>query len=174
MRADPLTRLRDTARSLPGEKAPLPPVVGPLADDGPADAQSPVDVPALRRRVHALIKDLAAALEPALKVSLEQAARSWDQADALTVLDGDLRNRAVELRLHCQTLCQHPEPTVAAVALEAMLTVDAVVGLVALLERRLATLVRLRLRSEQPELLEQGRPFLDVAAALEQAGRAWT
>jgi hypothetical protein len=42
-----------------------------------------------------------------------------------------------------------------------------------LLERRFAGVVRLRLRSERTELLVDGRPFLDVAAALSEAARAW-
>jgi hypothetical protein len=45
---------------------------------------------------------------------------------------------------------------------------------VGLLERKLATLVRLRLRADTPALLDaHGRPFLDVAAALSEAAREW-
>jgi len=56
---------------------------------------------------------------------------------------------------------------------EALLTIDTTVALLTLVEKRMATLVRLRLRSETPELVPQGRPFLDVAAALQEAARAW-
>jgi hypothetical protein len=56
----------------------------------------------------------------------------------------------------------------------ALLTIDAVVDLVRLVERRLATLVRLRLRSRTPELVVDDRPFLDVPAALAEIARRWS
>jgi hypothetical protein len=34
--------------------------------------------------------------------------------------------------------------------------------------------VRARLRSDDTDLLPEGRPFLDLGAALAQAARAWT
>jgi len=60
-----------------------------------------------------------------------------------------------------------------ATGVEARLAIDAVTGLISLVERRFAGIVRLRLRSDAPELLIDGRPFLDVAAALSEAARAW-
>lgn len=127
----------------------------------------------MRRRLGALLKDLATALEPALLQAMQHASNSWDQVDALSVLDVSLRQRIAMERQGWQALSAHPEPSVGAAAAEAVLTIDAAVGLVTLMERRLATLVRLRLRSSDPSLLDNNRPFLDVAAALEAAGRAW-
>ena len=64
-------------------------------------------------------------------------------------------------------------PSGAPPGLEASLGLDAAVGLAALLERRFAAILRLRLRSATPALTVDGRPFLDVAAALAEAGRRW-
>ena len=42
-------------------------------------------------------------------------------------------------------------------------------------ERRLAALVRLRLRAPDPALFDdRGRPFLDAAAALTEVARQWS
>ena len=60
-----------------------------------------------------------------------------------------------------------------AVALEGLLAVDASVALTRLFERRFATLLRLRMRSNTPELLPDGRPFLDLGRALREAAEAW-
>jgi hypothetical protein len=60
-----------------------------------------------------------------------------------------------------------------AIALEGLLALDAAIALVRLFERRLAALLRLRLRSATPELLPEGRPFLDLGAALREAAGAW-
>ena len=60
-----------------------------------------------------------------------------------------------------------------AIALEGLLAVDASVALVRLFERRLASLLRLRLRSATPDLLPEGRPFLDLGRALHEVAGAW-
>jgi hypothetical protein len=60
-----------------------------------------------------------------------------------------------------------------AAALEGLLAVDTAVALVRVFERRLATLLRLRLRSATPDLLPGGRPFLDLAGALAELAEAW-
>jgi hypothetical protein len=60
-----------------------------------------------------------------------------------------------------------------AVGLESHLVVDAATGLVSLFERRLAQLVRARLRSGNAELFVDGRPFVDLGAALSEAARRW-
>ncbi len=60
-----------------------------------------------------------------------------------------------------------------AVALEGLLALDASVALVRLFERRLAPLLRLRLRSATPDVLPDGRPFLDLGQALHEVAEAW-
>lgn len=61
----------------------------------------------------------------------------------------------------------------AAVALEGLLVLDTAVSLVRLFESRLASLLRLRRRSATPELLPEGRPFLDLAGALRELAEVW-
>jgi hypothetical protein len=63
---------------------------------------------------------------------------------------------------------------VAAVALEGLLALEAACGLTTLAERRLSSLIRLRLRGRERDILPAGRPFLDLGAAFAEAARAWT
>jgi hypothetical protein len=160
------------ARSLPGEKRPAgtrPQLRASVAPDGD-EAIAP---PALRARVGALLAELARRLEAALPAALACATRAWDQVDALTLLDGPLRAEAAALGRAAAALAADDDPPTAAAGTEAALTLEAALGLVVLVERRLATLVRLRLRAADPELLPGGRPFLDLAAAFAEAARAW-
>jgi hypothetical protein len=170
-----LQRLVDAARSLPGEKRSEPrrwPVrLEPTGEV--AQPSSAPEVAALRRRVGALLDELAQRTERALDGALRRAASEWDQVDALTVLDRPLLATVATLRREADALHGAADPAAAAAGLEALLTVGAAVDLVALLERRLATLVRLRLRGDDRELLPDGRPFLDLAAALREATRGW-
>jgi hypothetical protein len=50
---------------------------------------------------------------------------------------------------------------------------EAACGLTTLAERRLSSVIRLRLRSDDQELLPAGRPFLDLGAAISEAARVW-
>lgn len=172
MRADPLQRLSAAAKRLPGdvEKVALPrpaPLEG-AARGGVSDATM------LRPALAALLLELGARVEPALDAALTRASGIWDQMDAFTVLDGALRVVIEEHRLGWQALLESSSAASRAAATEALMTLDACVGLVALMERRLATLVRLRMRDQDTRLMVDGRPFLDVGAALKAAGRAWS
>ena len=181
VRSEALERLVAAASGLPGEKLAVPlsdPLAAPVAVGAAAEGD---DLPALRRRTGALLVALGEKLEPALRVALERAARAWDQVDAIAVLDAALVAEIGTLRdawrrfAAAETMDAEDgvRAARAAAATEALLTMDAALGLVGLLERRLATLLRLRLRSENPDLLPAGRPFLDVAAALADAARGW-
>jgi hypothetical protein len=157
------------------------------ANDATSAAASTTDTPApvpdravLRCRVGALLAALAARIEPALRECMERAMRAWDQVDNLTLVDASARAEAERLRRDWRRLHRAAidgrtaEPCAdTAAALEALLTIDAALGLASLLERRMATLARLRLRSPDPNLLPDGRPFLDLAAALAEAARGW-
>ena len=98
----------------------------------------------------------------------------WDQADSLSVLDAVIEDEIAALR---RRLARSTEPTTAAprraIALEGLLVVDASIALVRLFERRLASLLRLRLRSATPDVLPDGRPFLDLGNALHEVAEAW-
>jgi hypothetical protein len=162
MQRGSVQRLYDAAQALPGDKLDAPfvvPVVGPAA---PA-----VDLPPLRRRLGAFLRELAERLDPALLGALERAASAWDQVDSLVVVDDGLAALAAVLRADW-------ERAGGPAALEALATLDVALALVGLLERRLATVVRLKVRSGDPALISSGRPFLDVAAALDEAARGWS
>lgn len=128
----------------------------------------------LRPVVSALLGRLARRAEPELIASLTKAAGAWDQADSFAVIDEDLEAEISATRRRLATAASpSAAPARRAIALEGMLAVDAATALVRLFERRLAALLRLRLRAPTPELLPGGRPFLDLASALQQVAEAW-
>jgi hypothetical protein len=60
------------------------------------------------------------------------------------------------------------------VAIEGLLALELSAALIRLFERRLSALIRLRVHSGEDGLLHDGRPFLDLAAALRETARAWS
>jgi hypothetical protein len=143
------------------------------AEGGPSRG---ADVPpaALRREVAALLARLARHVDDALAAALARAARAWEQVDALPMIDPELEDGVALVRLGLARAAHATAPAAQrAVALEGLLAVDAAVALARLCERRMASLLRLRLRSPASELLPAGRPFLDLGAALHEAAEAW-
>jgi len=170
MSAQALDRLVAEVRSLPGDPVDLG-LPRAVATDRP-DAL-PLAPAALRARTANLLAALADRAATTLPEALARTHQAWDQADAFAILDAELRADAIELRRAAAASAQADEASTRAAGVEARLLVDAAVGLATLLERRFAALVRLRLRSATPELIVDGRPFLDVAAALAEAARRW-
>ena len=141
----------------------------------------------LKTRVRELIAELARRVDASLPETLAQAHGAWDQVDACKLVDKAVDDEVRELVRHAMKLELDDAPERRALGLEARLTIDAAVGLCSLVERRLATLVRLRLRDITPEntdeepdpatlaarLLPEGRPFLDLGAALHETARRW-
>jgi hypothetical protein len=128
----------------------------------------------LRPAISSLLSRIARRAEPELLSSLTQATAAWDQADAFAVIDGDLEAEiAATRRRLAASASPAATPGRRAIALEGMLAVDAAIALVRLFERRLAALLRLRLRAPTPELLPAGRPFLDLSRALHEVAEAW-
>lgn len=165
----PIEALVDQIRSLPGPAAERGlPRAAAVAEE--AEAPAPAT---LRARAAALVAALGARVEAALPAALARALEAWDQADAFEILDGELRGEAAAVRGGAAALAASDDPAARAAGVETRLFVDAAFGLVSLLERRFAAVVRLRLRSATPELFAEGRPFLDVAAALGDAARRW-
>jgi hypothetical protein len=161
------TRLASVARAFPGDR-----LVEEIGCPSFTDTDSPDgDLAPLRARVGKLLAALAARVEEALPLQLARAQTAWDQADSLSLVDADLRAEADSIRTQAHLL-GGAGPQAAAAATESLLAVEAALGLCALLERRLATLVRLRAR-DGGSLLPAGRPFLDVGAALADAARGW-
>ncbi|HVV49429.1 MAG TPA: hypothetical protein VHO06_07215 [Polyangia bacterium] len=128
----------------------------------------------LRPAIAALLERLAARAEPALAACLRRSREEWDQADSLSVIDGGLADEIAALRRRLAEGAAPAAPAARrAIALEGILVVDASVALVRLFERRLAPLLRLRLRSATPDVLPDGRPFLDLGRALHEVAEAW-
>ena len=142
--------------------------------DGAAQAGSPdADGAQVRRRVADALGSLAARVEPALTAAVQRARQAWEQADVLVVFDAGSLGEVTALRRWLAARAVAGRNEAAASALEGLLALDAAVALVRLFERRLAALLRLQRRSDDPELLPGGRPFLDLAAALREAEQAW-
>jgi hypothetical protein len=171
MRTAALERFVAEARALPGEKADagLPRSLPPSAA-----AVERLEPEALRGRIGALLSRLAARVDEELPRALRFAGSAWDQVDSLIIVDPPLSDELDALRRAAHLLSADDEPGSRASGVAAALTLDAAAGLVALFERRLATLVRLRLRAVEPALVDaRGRAFLDLAAALAEVARQW-
>lgn len=171
MPSSSLERLVDAARALPGERRPIVPSmisVGDAALEGEA-----VDTRALRAQLGRFLEQISQRLEPALKGALQHAAVAWDAFDEVSVLDRALHRDAAAIARAAAVLEREADPARRAIGLEVRIALEATLGLVHLVERRLATLVRLRGQSGDPALLPGDRPFLDVAAALAEAARGW-
>lgn len=168
-----LEALVERVRSLPdgGSELGLPRAA--ISATAPPAPFAPPPPGELRARTGAWLSALAARLEASLPAALARATEAWDQADTFVVFDAELRDEGIALRRAAEVLAADEEATLRTAGREASLVIDAVVGLVSLLERRFAAILRLRLRSATPELVVDGRPFLDVAAALAEAGRRW-
>ena len=185
MARDALSRLVADAGSLPGAPGADLLAAAPRGLDrrqgrGKPQPDDPADAAALKTRVRELLFELARRVESDLGSTLERA-HAWDQLDALRFIDRAVEDELAALRRTAVRL-QAAEGDDAeerrALGLEAQLTLDAALGLTSLVERRLATLIRLRLRAgDEPDdrsLLPEGRPFLDLGAALHETARRWT
>lgn len=174
MTVSALDHFLEQARALPGEKA----EAGlPRAADGGERTVVPrvvLDGDALRKRVSDSLRTLARRVEAELPKTMARAARAWEQVDSLAVLDRATVFELRVLRRAARLLESDADAVHRAIALEVALTLDVVLGLISLLERRMAVLARLQLRSDQPALVDDaGHPFLDLGPALSEVARAW-
>ena len=137
--------------------------------------QSAVDLTELRAAVAALLYALSRRLEDGLPLALKTAPHAWDRVDnLLTVFDPPLTALVADLHRRLNVAASMgTDAATQAVALEGLLVMEAACGLARLCEQRLSSLIRLRVRSGEDDLLPGGRPFLDLAAALKEAARAW-
>ncbi len=172
VRPGALERLVDTARALRGDRHPVLPPVAPVAEVELVAAD--IEVRALRGRLGQLFLTLAHRLDPALTDALRHAAVAWDAFDEVAVMVPELRHEAAWIAAAAATLEREAEPGRRAAGMEVRIALAAALGLVDLIERRLAMLVRLRVQSGERSLLPGYRPFLDVAAALVEAARGFT
>ena len=202
MKADPLDRLVADAESLLLVDEGEAPVIVDLSAAAPrttqdrrqvAPARQAISLHELKTRVRELLAELARRVDGALPDTLRHAQHAWDQVDALKLIDKAVDDEVRALVRQAALLEADAESAERrALGLEGRLTLEAAVGLVALVERRLATLVRVRLRGVQLDgtrneqdaspdaerlterLLPGGRPFLDLGAALHETARRWT
>jgi hypothetical protein len=185
-----LQRLLRTAASLPGPKMNLAPLTrlppsnaatGAEAEGTPPgvplDPAARAEIARLRGMVAASLAALARTLDQHLGPALENAHRAWEKVDDLALVDPALAASVTETRRALYRAAMAPAPApraLAAVAIEGLLALDAACGLTGLAERRLSSLIRLRVRSAEPALLPQGRPFLDLGRAIAEVAREWS
>lgn len=163
-------QLYAASRSLPGERRDLCRVVyNPTVVARSADSSIDPRVRLLRRRTAELLRVLAANAEKTLRRAVDDASGRWDQVDAVNIITPMSRMDRRDLQTDWRALIvEVPEA-----AIEALATIDAAFDLSRLLERHLATFVRLRLRQGAP-LVVDGRPFLDAAAAFSETAEAYS
>jgi hypothetical protein len=171
-----LNQLVRTAASLPGPRVDFAPwsrlaelgAVDPTERPGPAPT-----APELRAVVGDCLSALSRRLEEVLPPALARARQHWDRIDDLTIVDEELAVALAEARRTLVAAATAGLPPERAVAFEGLLALDSARGLTHLAERGLASLIRLRVRGREDELLPEGRPFLDLGAALAEAARGW-
>lgn len=154
-----------------------PPVRMPMAN-GPVgaglDGATRAEIAELRALVAAGLGTLARRLEQHFGPAIEAARRAWESADDVTLIDPSAAALLTETRRALYRATGRAHPAVRAVALEGLLAFDAACGLTGLAERRLSSLIRLRVASAETALLPDGRPFLDLGAAIKEAAREWS
>jgi hypothetical protein len=118
---------------------------------------------------------LARTIDQHLGPAIENAHRAWEKVDDLAIVDTVLAANVTETRRALYRAATAPgQPALAAVGLEGLLALDAACGLTGLAERRLSSLIRLRVRSAEPALMPDGRPFLDLGRAIAEVAREWS
>jgi len=179
-RRSALTELYERAKALPGERRDLCRVIPKAApqladtDDDLAVAHAP-RLKLLRERTARWVADVAARSEEPLLTAMSSALGQWDQVDAMELFDHAAQVERKDLARMWSAFASETKGSAAlnAAAVEALTVLDAVSDLLQLMERRLATFIRLRLSSDEPELSVGGRPFLDIAAALQETAEAF-
>lgn len=178
-----LQQLVEAAASLPGPKLDValwrrladrsgtfPAAPGAESDDSSAEIRG--EVVRLRAQVAACLDRLAQRADEVLGPALASARQAWERVDDLVIVDSRTVAALTECR-HALEAAQTRAGAMGAVAVEGLLALEAARGLIALAERRLSALIRLRGTFVEAELLPGGRPFLDLGQALAEAARTW-
>jgi hypothetical protein len=170
-----LKQLVRAAASLPGPRVDLAcwHRLAELAGTPGAGASAGEPPARLRALVAEALERLAGRIDQVLPSALARARQSWESIDDLTIVDEDLAAWLTTTRQALVTAATGAGPSARAVALEGLLALDAARGLTGLAEHGMASLIRLRVRAQNDDLLPDGRPFLDLGAALAEAARAW-
>jgi hypothetical protein len=154
---------------------PSPPVTTVPAASTSIDPAARAEIARVRAMVGTCLAALARTIDQHLGPAIENAHRAWEQVDDLAIVDTVLAANVTETRRALYRAATAPgQPALAAVGIEGLLALDAACGLTGLAERRLSSLIRLRVRSAEPALLPQGRPFLDLGRAIAEVAREWS
>jgi hypothetical protein len=144
---------------------------GPGAAPDELPAPMRLEMSRLRALVAAALHALADRTERHLPRNLAGARQAWDKVDHHDIVEPTLEATLDGTRRTLQ-LTASRDDAAGGIALQGLLALEAARGLVALAERRLSSLIRLRIQ-DSDDLLPGGRPFLDIAPALAEAARAW-
>jgi hypothetical protein len=137
----------------------------------------------VRALVASVLDAMERLVEDELPVALRAASHAWDRVDgSFSVLErAPLGARLAEIQGRLEATARsgsgpdRSSASLRAVAVEGLLALELSAGLIRLFERRLSALIRLRAHSGEDALLRgDGRPFLDLAAALRETARAWS
>lgn len=182
-----LVALKSSLTQLPGSmpstavipSLPLLASVAPITlEPTPSTAKPDRSVSELRAETSAWLERLSEHVDVALANAMSDVERRWDVFDSVPLVPVPLRAAGIDLRDAWRTWLELSPRA----ALEALWTIEATLALARTFERRLAALVRARISSStlrrsddagQDLLLVSGRPFIDLAAALQEVSRAW-
>jgi hypothetical protein len=174
---------------------PQKPSAGPsVPDELPAETR--LEMSRLRGLVAQSLSTMAQKIEQKLGPSLARARQAWEEVDNHDLIDKSFDATLDGVRRQLLAALPAPGPdggpssvtegpdskpdsksvqaraALGGVALEGLLALETARALIALAERRMSSLIRLRVQQDE-DLLPGGRPFLDLGPAIAEAARAW-
>lgn len=155
--------------------APLPQRKNPWRPSG-AGEPAPEALPTtegVRRHVRNTLARMANLVDARLPEALRSATWAWEQTGSMALLDDETLEMLMLARQDLRYAVLMGEPAVVALATEGLWALRTAFAVISLLETRLPSLIRLRTRMEDRDLMPHGRPFLDLAPALHELARRW-
>ena len=116
---------------------------------------------------------MASLIESRLPEALRSAPWAWENTGSMALLNEEALEMLMQARQDLRHAVLHGEPAVVALATEGLWALRISFSVISLLQTRLPSLIRLRTRMEDQDLMPDGRPFLDLAPALSELGRRW-
>ena len=149
-----------------------------LERDGDLGGQKPEPLDPLRfegvrRQVRTTLGRMATLLDERLPDALRTATWAWEKTGSMALLDEEALQMLTLARQDLRYAVLMGEPQVVALATEGLWALRTAFSVISLLETRLPSLIRLRTRMEDRDLMPHGRPFLDLAPALSELARRW-
>jgi len=117
---------------------------------------------------------MANLIESRLPEALRSATWAWENTGSMALLNEEALEMLILARQDLRHAVLTGEPAVVALATEGLWALRTAFSVISLLQTRLPSLIRLRTRMEDQDLMPHGRPFLDLAPALSELGRRWT